>query len=60
MIVVSIGDIISWAIGGIGLIILGIAWIIDSIGTRREKRLEEKLKKTEVKSDDKGTIGEES
>ena len=47
MIVVSIGDIIMWAIGGIALIVIGIACIIDSIGRRREKKIDKKLEEME-------------
>ena len=40
MIVVSIGDIIAWVIGGIALIVLGIAYIIDRTGSRKEKKFD--------------------
>ena len=43
MIVVSIGDIILWAIGGIALIILGIAYIIDRIGSHKEKKIDDEV-----------------
>ena len=45
MLVVSIGDIILWALGGIGLMVIGIACIIDIMGRRRERKLQEKLEK---------------
>ena len=40
MIVISIGDIITWVIGGIALIVLGIAYIIDRFQKRREQKIE--------------------
>lgn len=53
MIVFSIGDIIAWALGGIGLAVVIIVYIIDRFQKRREKKIEiaigkydEKLNKT--------------
>lgn len=42
MIVISIGDIIAWVLGGIGLVVVLALLLIDLIGRRREKRLMDK------------------
>lgn len=40
MIVVSIGDIIALIMGGIGLVVIGVAYIIYRIGMHQEKKYE--------------------
>ena len=40
MIVVSIGDIIALIMGGVGLVVIGVAYIISRIGMHQEKKYE--------------------